>query len=159
MSENLPPLPLPWECGLCGAPPAYTAEHMRDYARAAVEAALAAPPQAEPVAWAQKAALDGVREYGEIICTLYADGYQPEQEWTEPLYAAPPPQRVRIADELPVPSEIDFAHATSKSREPTDAMVEAAQRWLYARGGFVALTNDTVRGMLTAALAAQGEQR
>ena len=52
--------------------------------------ALAAAPQAEPVAWAQKAALDGVREYGEIIATLYADGYQPEQEWTEPLYAAPP---------------------------------------------------------------------
>ena len=49
-----------------------------------------AAPQPEPVAMILKGSLDSLRAYQRVDTALYRPGFEPEQEWCEPLYASPP---------------------------------------------------------------------
>ena len=81
----------------------------------AVESALAAAPQGAPVAVALKGALDTLAEYGCSDTRLYKPGNEPDQEWSVPLYTAPP------------------APAPQPSAEPSELVRAVSVEWLLAQ--------------------------
>lgn len=119
------------EAALAAAPPC---EYIRSTGEGTHHCALDAAPHGKPVAWAQKEALENVREYGEITCTLYAEGYQPEQEWTEPLYTAPQPKAVTYTVDGMSVCLTDCVNTSEPPTAPDDKLREAARMALEALG-------------------------
>lgn len=144
------------EAALAAAPPC---KYIRSTGEGTHHCALAAAPHGEPVAWAQKEALEGVREYGEITCTLYAEGYQPEQEWTEPLYTAPQPEAVARAVTYAVDGMSvclpDCVNTSEPPTAPDDKLREAARMALEALGQDNPAGRTATITALRAALGAQ----